>query len=104
MWCYGCSRNWEPCIAALRPIREDEVTAMVESIYKDCTAPETWSSVFFTLVLLLEPLDAVRILPRWLRRSRKGMMDEGRICLFCFVSFNLFNILILSSKSFVRRS
>ncbi|KAL8529344.1 hypothetical protein ACS0TY_006673 [Phlomoides rotata] len=26
-------------LEALRPIREDEVTAMVESIYKDCTAP-----------------------------------------------------------------
>lgn len=27
-------------LEALRPIREDEVTAMVESIYKDCTLPE----------------------------------------------------------------
>ncbi|PIA48703.1 hypothetical protein AQUCO_01400935v1 [Aquilegia coerulea] len=27
-------------IEALRPIREDEVTAMVESIFKDCTKPE----------------------------------------------------------------
>nr|QDF44409.1 p-coumaroyl shikimate 3'-hydroxylase [Phacelia campanularia] len=27
-------------LEALRPIREDEVTAMVESIYKDCTNPE----------------------------------------------------------------
>ncbi|KAE9604123.1 hypothetical protein Lal_00001595 [Lupinus albus] len=27
-------------IEALRPIREDEVTAMVESIFKDCTNPE----------------------------------------------------------------
>nr|ADO16250.1 p-coumaroyl shikimate 3'-hydroxylase [Ocimum tenuiflorum] len=27
-------------LEALRPIREDEVTAMVESIYHDCTAPE----------------------------------------------------------------
>lgn len=26
-------------LEALRPIREDEVTAMVESIYKDCTVP-----------------------------------------------------------------
>lgn len=28
-------------LEALRPIREDEVTAMVESIYKDCTLPES---------------------------------------------------------------
>ncbi|KAH6819703.1 cytochrome P450 [Perilla frutescens var. frutescens] len=27
-------------LEALRPIREDEVTAMVESIYNDCTAPD----------------------------------------------------------------
>ncbi|CAL0305319.1 unnamed protein product [Lupinus luteus] len=29
-------------IEALRPIREDEVTAMVESIFKDCTNPENF--------------------------------------------------------------
>lgn len=28
-------------LEALRPIREDEVTAMVESIFKDCTASGT---------------------------------------------------------------
>lgn len=28
-----------PRIETLRPIREDEVTSMVESIYNDCTAP-----------------------------------------------------------------
>lgn len=35
-------------LEALRPIREDEVTAMVESIFKDCTDPR-----MFLLLLLL---------------------------------------------------
>ncbi|KDO57437.1 hypothetical protein CISIN_1g0369171mg, partial [Citrus sinensis] len=34
-------------LEALRPIREDEVTAMVESIFKDCTDPHNF--VAFTL-------------------------------------------------------
>lgn len=33
-------------LEALRPIREDEVTAMVESIYKDCTNPGKFFSYF----------------------------------------------------------
>jgi hypothetical protein len=36
-------------LEALRPIREDEVTAMVESIFKDCTNPGT-SFLFFPFI------------------------------------------------------
>lgn len=38
-------------LEALRPIREDEVTAMVESIFKDCTNPGNFFifGVFFSL-------------------------------------------------------
>ncbi|KAI7731230.1 hypothetical protein M8C21_024485 [Ambrosia artemisiifolia] len=32
-------------LEALRPIREDEVTAMVESIYNDCTHPDSTTPV-----------------------------------------------------------
>lgn len=35
-------------LEALRPIREDEVTAMVESIYKDCIHPGMFMSFLFT--------------------------------------------------------
>lgn len=38
-------------LEALRPIREDEVTAMVESIYNDCTNPGM-SSIFFCFKLI----------------------------------------------------
>jgi hypothetical protein len=42
-------------LEALRPIREDEVTAMVESIFKDCTNPGTtlFSFSFFPFFFLL---------------------------------------------------
>ncbi|KAK6125186.1 hypothetical protein DH2020_041072 [Rehmannia glutinosa] len=38
-------------IDALRPIREDEVTAMVESIFKDCVKPADCGPAGFNLVL-----------------------------------------------------
>lgn len=39
-------------LEALRPIREDEVTAMVESIYKDCTLPGKFQNPFFFFINL----------------------------------------------------
>lgn len=40
-------------LEALRPIREDEVTAMVESIYKDCVAPGLSFFSFLTDLFIL---------------------------------------------------
>lgn len=40
-------------LESLRPIREDEVTAMVESIFQDCTNPGMSSSYFDFWVLCL---------------------------------------------------
>lgn len=40
-------------LEALRPIREDEVSAMIESIYKDCTNPGILFLFFFYLKFFL---------------------------------------------------
>lgn len=38
-------------LEALRPIREDEVTAMVESIFRECTLPGILSCFDFSLLI-----------------------------------------------------
>jgi 5-O-(4-coumaroyl)-D-quinate 3'-monooxygenase len=51
-------------LEALRPIREDEVTAMVESVYKAVTAPGTVKSL-----PLLPSSVAGDLISRWIERQ-----------------------------------
>ncbi|KAL8162930.1 hypothetical protein V2J09_014419 [Rumex salicifolius] len=63
-------------LESLRPIREDEVTAMIESIYRDCTSPETHGKT----LILKRYLGAVAFnnITR-LAFGKRFMNDEGVI-------------------------
>lgn len=56
-------------LEALRPIREDEVTAMVESIFHHCTTTGTF--------LFLESYNLVLLLQYWLNEIKKHVMTRA---------------------------
>ena len=74
-------------LEALRPIREDEVTAMVESIFKDCTNPGLLFTFFFTFFHKCYPFSTVNYIPLLLYRLVKGR-EFSHFLLFPFQLFN----------------